>query len=114
MLAALKAKITELKSLNEQHEALSKAMQVNSLAAVHVKISPLLEALAVALEALEMYAKGEHFEFHGNDEFAPENPSGEPENIECGGAPLGEFTVENGGIASKALADAARILGEGK
>lgn len=72
----------------------------------------LLSALKEMGGALEMYAKGDHFEYQGRDEFAPENPSGEPANIECGGAEGSEFTVENGGIASEALSKAARLLGE--
>jgi hypothetical protein len=71
-----------------------------------------LDAIRGAIEALKFYAVGDHFEYGGNDDFAPENPSGEPSNWECGGADGSEFTFENGSIARDALAALAKWFGE--
>lgn len=59
--------------------------------------------LKEAEEVIRFYASGKHFEWLGKEEFAPENPSGEPSNIECGGDLDCEFTLENGGIAREYL-----------
>lgn len=63
------------------------------------KFKQLEAQLKEANEIAEFYASGKHFEWLGKDDFAPENPSGEPENIECGGDDDNQFTLENGGLA---------------
>lgn len=63
-------------------------------------------------EALEFYAKCRHFTYCGKEDFEPENPSGEPSNIECGGSEGSEFEFENGGFARTARAKVQRIVEE--
>lgn len=63
------------------------------------RIKQLEAQLKEANEIAEFYASYKHFEWLGKDEFAPENPSGEPSNIECGGDDDNQFTLENGGLA---------------
>jgi hypothetical protein len=72
------------------------------------------DALDAIRGALKFYAVGDHFEYVGNDDFAPENPSGEPSNWECGGADGSEFIFENGFIARYALAALEKWFGEEK
>lgn len=55
--------------------------------------------------ALKYYADEEHFIYGGSSEHEPENPTGEPSNIYCGGADGSEFTFEDGSIARAALAE---------
>lgn len=63
------------------------------------RIEKLEAQLEEANEIAEFYASCKHFEWLGKDDFAPENPSGEPSNIECGGDDDNQFTLENGGLA---------------
>src|SRR6478736_3766774 len=60
------------------------------------KITALEQKLGEYEETLKFYASCGHFDWCGKDDFAPENPSGEPINIECGGGEGSEFTLENG------------------
>lgn len=80
------------------------------IASSRVLVPALARALGVAVKQLEMYGKGQHFEYCGKEEFAPENPSGEPANILCGGADDGEFQYEDGTLASQALAEIEKLL----
>lgn len=62
-----------------------------------------------AIEALKFYAEREHFSYVGNDDNAPENPSGEPINWECGGCENCSFTLENGGFAEATLKELGEL-----
>lgn len=65
----------------------------------------LLDRIEKLTEALKFYAAGHHFDWHGDEDFAPETVSGEPSNIECGGDDSNSFTLENGGTARLAIAE---------
>jgi hypothetical protein len=98
-----------LKEIEELNKNIFHAAQLALLSgeAVPELIAALRESQAREAklrEALEFYAQGKHFEWLGDEDFAPENPSGEPSNIECGGDDSNSFTLENGGTARQALA----------
>jgi len=50
-------------------------------------------------KALESYARGDHFQYLGDEDHAPEDVSGEPPNILFGGAEGSEFQFEDGSWA---------------
>ena len=63
-------------------------------------------------KALESYARGDHFQYLGDEDHAPEDVSGEPPNILFGGAEGSEFQFEDGSWAKIKLESWRSFRGE--
>jgi len=98
----------EIKSLKQEDER-NQARLIRQSEQWAKEVEKLKRENGVLREGLSHYADGSHFEYCGDDEYAPETPSGEPLNILCGGAEGAEFQYEDGTMAHQVLARAERI-----